>query len=143
MRYRPPKTPFELFVHKVCIVTLGLVVFLAENSNFSSSSFSSFAEKKNYTQRLPASINKTTFDFDCQESKPFSEMSTQQETIRLVAKNCDHLPEFKNQKGDLKLHTFATSKTDYSSEFAYLARGENVFSLVANKKEYKITIIRY
>ncbi len=114
-----------------------------ENSTFTSASSFEGTGKKKLQRRLPANMSQQTFEFNCLKPHEFIEMSTQFETIRLVAKNCPQKPELFSTKLKQKLMTFETSPQLFSSEYAYLSEGENPFEIRRGDKSYKILIIRY
>lgn len=143
MRYRPNKTRTEKLVHKICVVTVLLFSYFAENSSLTSASSFESSAKKKYTRRLPANMTQQTFEFDCQKPHEFVEMSTQHETIRLATKNCSKKPELFDLRLNQKLMTFQSPNNQYSSEYAYLSNGENTFSIKTGEKVYKVLIIRY
>lgn len=143
MRYRPQKTRFEKILHKICLVTILLVSYFAENTNLTSASSFQATTKKKYTRRLPANMSQQTFEFDCQKPHEFVEMSTQHETIRLLAKNCRQKPELFDMKLQQKLITFEALPQQFSSEYAYLSEGENTFEIKLGEKTYRVLIIRY
>jgi hypothetical protein len=144
MRKRRVKSQLEKNIHKVGLFVLGCACFFVDSTHISSASpFDTFKTKNNFATRVPASINQNIFDFDCSKPLAVKEVSTQLETIRLVIKNCAQAPELKNFKLDQKLLAFPIAKTNYSSEFAYLVKGENQFVIKANSQEYKISIFRY
>jgi hypothetical protein len=143
MRYRPAKTRLEKMIHKICLLTVLLTSYFIENTSLTSASSFEVATKKKYTRRMPANMSQQTFEFNCSKPHDFLEMSTQFETIRLVTKNCLQKPELLNTRLNQRLLTFETADHQFSSEYAYLAIGENSFEILFNDKVYKVLIIRY
>jgi hypothetical protein len=134
---------------QVLILTLGLTAFLTDNahltsaSSFESSTVSTAASRKN-RRRLPSSVEtKPTIDVDCASALDKIEINTEFETIRLQGINCAEKIAVVNSKFNNKLLTFPVGKKTYSSEFAYLAHGENTFVVTAGKKTVKISVFRF
>ena len=130
------------YLKPLMLLTLGLAVFLTDNANLTSASSFDGGGRRNRNLRLPASAAKPIITFDCSKAKGKIEVSTPFEAIRLEGKNCSDGVVVENPKLKNKLVTFALDKKTYSSEYAYLARGENVFTVTSGKKKFQIHIIR-
>lgn len=128
--------------HIVCLVAISLCVYFTDNSRLTSASPFE-GSRKSSKFRLPASIAKQVINFDCSQPNEAMELSTQFETVRIETKNCPTKFSFTNVKLNHNLMTFEASSGIFSSEFAYLAHGENSFLLKAGEKEYKISIHRF
>lgn len=129
------------------MVTLGLLVFLTDNSNLTSaSSFenNTISSKRSNRHRLPSSAApKPTLSFDCKTIQDKIEINTEYETIRLEAINCGEKIGLENSQFKNKLLTFPVDGKKYSSEYAYLARGENKFVITTGKKSVNVSIFRF
>ena len=143
MRYQPGVSSSAKFLHKVLLGLTALVFYFSENTTLTSASSFEASVKKKTVRRLPANMSQQTFEFNCLKPHEFIEMSTQFETIRLIAKNCPQKPELFSSKLKQKLMTFETAPQLFSSEYAYLSEGENPFEIRRGDKTYKVLIIRY
>ncbi len=92
---------------------------------------------------MPANMLLQVFEFDCKNPHDFQELSTQHETIRLTTKNCSQKPELLDIRFQQKLMTFQSQDNQFSSEYAYLSKGDNPFEVKIGSKIYKVLIIRY
>jgi hypothetical protein len=110
--------------------------------NFTTFSAASPSETKT-KHRLPASVAQQHIDFDCSKPSEMLEVTTAQETIRLQAKNCPAQVLFKNDQLQHPLVIFPLDSKKLASEFAYLSKGENLFSLTVGDKIYKVSVVRY
>lgn len=94
--------------------------------------------------RLPASVIKEAIEFDCATPNKEVELSTQQETIRIVGKNCPKDISVLHTQFNQKLHSFAAAEDDTTtSEFAYLRKGDNLFDIKAGDKTIRLKVYRY
>lgn len=94
--------------------------------------------------RLPSSVVKEAIEFDCATPNKDLELSTQQETIRIVGKNCPKDISVTHTQFNQKLHSFPAADEDtITSEFAYLRKGDNVFDIKAGAKVMHLKVFRY
>ncbi len=135
-------------VRHLSVLVLGLCVFLTDNSNLTSaSSFETAVPVKAHRKhklRLPDSVAaKSTLEFDCRSTQEEVVINTEQETVRLQANNCPEKTIVENTQLKNKLVTFPVGNKSFSSEFAYLVRGENKFLISSGKKLIRVSIFRY
>lgn len=130
---------------KILPLALGLILFLTDHPNFSSTTIFeapvSSSTKKKY--RLPSSISSQVIRFDCSNPQSTLEVSTSLETIRVEAINCSDKMNMKNLNFNTSLNTFPTKLKTFSSEFAYLAKGDNNFQLTIGNKVISLNIHRF
>lgn len=95
--------------------------------------------------RLPSSVANQVIKLDCSKLTDGKtlEHSTQYETIRLEASNCTQDFQIDNSQLNFKLSTFPTGIATYSSEYAYLVKGENTFAISVKDKSYSLKIVRF
>lgn len=128
-------------------LTLGLLILLADNPTMTNVSIfeSSPSSSQKNRHRLPASVANQVIKLDCSELKAEKtiEHSTQFETIRLEASNCGQDITINNSQLNFSLSTFPTSKSTFSTEYAYLVKGENTFAISIKDKSYSLKIVRF
>lgn len=130
--------------HLIKVLMLGALAYLTDNANLTSASSFDVNEARMPTKtRLPAEISKPVLTVDCSKAQDTIEMSTPNETVRLEALNCRDSIAMANTKMNHKLVSFQVGQNKYSSEFAYLARGENFFTISSGTKTIKIAIYRF
>jgi hypothetical protein len=121
--------------------SLATLVFF---NNCTTSSFESAASPlEKAKHRLPNTVVKQSFEFDCLKPADKLEVSTDLETIRMEAKNCEEKVEFKNEMHPQPLVTFSMGPQQFASEFAYLTKGANNFSISVSGKSYKVFVHRF
>jgi hypothetical protein len=134
-KYRKKKSTW------VWATSLATLVFF---NNCSSAPFeASTVAESSAKHRLPQSVAKQSFEFDCSNPSEKLNVSTALETIRLEAKNCVHKIEFRNEKHPQPLATFPMGKQQFTSEFAYLVKGENSFLITVEQRSYKVFVHRF
>lgn len=100
--------------------------------------------KTTSSMRLPASVMKEAIEFDCATPSKDVELSTQQETIRIIGKNCPKDISVLHTQFNQKLHSFAAAdENTTTSEFAYLRKGDNIFDIRAGGKTIYLKVFRY
>lgn len=105
--------------------------------------FESYAKTAS-SMRLPSSVTKEAIEFDCANPLADVELSTQQETIRVIGKNCPKDLSVQHVEFKQALHTFpAADEGTMTSEFAYLRKGENHIDVQAGSKQIHLKIFRY
>lgn len=124
-------------------VKLFVALFIASAPLATAKTFESLG-KTTSSLRLPASVIKEAIEFDCATPKLEMELATQQETIRIVGKNCPKDMTVVHAQFNQKLHSFSSADEDTTtSEFAYLRKGENHFDIMAGKKSIRLKVFRY
>ncbi len=134
---------------KVCThpLTIGLMILLTDHPSFTS--VSPFETTQTLSQknrhRLPASTESQVIKIDCSqiENTKMYEQSTAFETVRIEAKNCGQSLSVNNSQLKFSLSTFATGNSTFSTEYAYLVKGENTFSIATQGKSYALKIVRF
>jgi hypothetical protein len=125
----------------VWATSLAALVFF---NNCSSAPFeASTAAESSAKHRLPQSVAKQAFEFDCAHPSEKLNVSTALETIRLDAINCSEKIKFRNEKHPQPLATFPMGKQKFTSEFAYLVKGDNSFLITIQQKTYKVFVHRF
>lgn len=100
--------------------------------------------KTTSSMRLPSSAIKEAIEFDCATQNSELELSTQQETIRVVGKHCPKDMTVQHMQFQQSLHSFPAADDDtMTSEFAYLRKGENHIEVQAGAKHIRLKIFRY
>jgi len=148
MAKAPRSTLKKFLLRPVLVLALGVAVFLTDNSHFTSaSSFENrtLSESTHVNRlRLPASVaQQPVLAIDCKSTQEKIELHTDFETVRLNAVNCGSKIVFENTRFKNKLLTFPVDKQTYSSEFAYLAHGENTFTLTSGGKSFQLSVFRF
>ncbi len=128
-------------------VTIGLLIILTDNPTVTAVSiFETVQTTSQKTRhRLPASVANQVIKIDCTslaEGKTV-EHATQFETIRLEATNCSQGLAINNSQLKFNLSTFPTGKSTFSTEYAYLIKGENTFAISVKDKSYSLKITRF
>lgn len=126
---------------------LALLIGLSDVSSLNARSIleiNPLFERKSLS-RQPASTKNEILQFDCKNLQKNTELEfkTPLETVRLEAKNCPQNLTIKNTKHNYNLSAFPTDKSTYSSEYAYLLKGENLFQIGFASKSYSIKITRF
>lgn len=118
--------------------TLGLMMFFCNFTTLSNASPSETKQK----MRLPSAVHQQIV-FDCANPPANLEVSTPSETIRLEAKNCSSPLSFIDERLHQPLVIFPAGTEKFSSEFAYLKKGSNAFSVTLGKKSYTVSVLRF
>jgi len=126
---------------RAALVLTALLAFMLDNSNLTSASSFESSSQKSTGHRLPSEISKPVLEFDCNKPMDKLEVSTVFENIRLNATNCKEKLAMRSNAN--KLVTFPIGENKFSSEFAYLARGQNFFIVSSGGKDFKITVFRF
>lgn len=122
---------------------LFLILFVASVPMATAKTFESLGRTAS-SMRLPSSAVKEAIEFDCATQTAEMELSTQQETIRVVGKNCPKDLAIQHVQFQQALHSFPAAEEDtMTSEFAYLRKGENHIDVKAGAKQIRLRIFRY
>ncbi len=119
------------------------ILFIASTPMATAKTFESLGKTAS-SMRLPSSAVKEAIEFDCATQNKELELSTQQETIRVVGKNCPKDMSVQHVQFAQVLHSFpAADENTMTSEFAYLRKGENHIDVKAGDKHIRLRIFRY